>query len=104
MNKIFISPILGSRFLMMGLSMPSCPGQQALQQQVDALKNSETEMKTRLASAETSVKTMKEDLDQSKALLAQLSKTVVDQAATLEKLDESVKALSTKSKPASKRK
>ena len=100
MNKKFIAPILGSSFLMMGLSMPSCPGQQALQQQVDALKTSETDMKNRLSATEASVKAMKEDLDQSKALVAQLSKTVVDQTSTLEKLDEAVKALSTKSKPA----
>ncbi len=105
-----LGPLLGTSFLMMGLSMPSCPGQQAMQQQLDALKTSEGDFKTRLSGLEGQLKATRDDLEQTKSMVAQLSKTVMDQASAIEKSDEAIKTLQaaqakpTRAKKAAKRK
>ncbi|MEN9722360.1 MAG: hypothetical protein RJB38_346 [Pseudomonadota bacterium] len=88
--------IVGIAFLTMGLSMPSCPGQQAMQQQIDALSSSEKAMTNKIGALEGQIKSLKDDLEQTKTMLGQISKTAMDQTSTLERLDESVKALQTK--------
>lgn len=97
-----VVPVVGSSFLLMGLSMPSCPGQQEMQQSVEALKASETEMKVKLTSAENSIKGLKEDVAEMKTMVAQVSNTVLEQKATLEKMDEALKALQSSKGPAAK--
>lgn len=86
----------------MGLSMPSCPGQQEMQQSVEALKASETEMKVKLTSAENSIKGLKDDVTQMKTLVAQVSNTVLEQKAAIEKLEGDIKALQSSKGPAAK--
>jgi septal ring factor EnvC (AmiA/AmiB activator) len=77
----------------MGLSVPSCPGQQEMQQNVEALKASETELKVKMTAADASIKGLKEDVAQMKTLLAQVSNTVIEQKGAIEKLNESLTAL-----------
>ena len=97
-----IAPVVGSSFLLMGLSMPSCPGQKEMQQSVEALKASETEMKVKLTSAENSIKGLKEDVAQMKTLVAQVSNTVLEQKSAIEKLEGDIKGLQSSKGPAAK--
>ncbi len=78
--------ILCAAFAGMGLSMPGCPGTQALQQQVETLKTSEAELKGRLDAMETSNKSLKDEFTQAKTLLAQVSTTVLEHGETLKNL------------------
>jgi septal ring factor EnvC (AmiA/AmiB activator) len=98
MSKKFVAPVIGASFLMMGLSMPSCPGQQAMQQQVDALKASETEMKNRIAGLEGQIKSLRDEAEQTKGLMAQLGTGLTEQGKAIEEM----KAAAAQPKPAAK--
>jgi septal ring factor EnvC (AmiA/AmiB activator) len=93
MNKLrLVAPIIGSSFLLMGLSMPSCPMQLPFQKSVDELKASEAQIKTRLAGVETSVNGMKDEMTQLKDQITQLANVVLAQKTTLEELSKSMSA------------
>jgi predicted nucleic acid-binding Zn-ribbon protein len=92
MSKKFVSPVIGASFLMMGLSMPSCPGQQAMQQQVDALKAGETEMKNRIAGLERQIQALRDEAEQNKGLMAQLSTGVAEHGKAIEEIQAGLKA------------
>jgi len=99
MSKRFVAPVIGASFLMMGLSMPSCPGQQAMQQQVDALKASEAEMKNRISGLEGQIKSLRDEAEQNKGLMAQLSTGIAEQGKAIEEMKAAAAA---QSKPAAK--
>ena len=94
-SKQALLPLVTTSLLMMGLGVPSCPGQQAMQQQIDSIKTEETELKMKMQAVDTQLKALKEDLEQTKALVAPMSLAAKDQAASIERLDSSIKALET---------
>lgn len=100
MSKKFVAPVIGASFLMLGLSMPSCPGQQAMQQQVDALKASETEMKSRISGLEGQIKSLRDEAEQNKGLMAQLSTGIAEQGKAIEEMKAA--AAAAQSKPAAR--
>ena len=67
-------PMLGAAFLAMGVTMPSCPGQQAMQQQLDALNSQQSQVGNRLQTLERQVSGMSQDMAQSKQLVEQMAK------------------------------
>ena len=78
----------------MGLSMPGCPGQEAIQQQIDtSVKAQEAEFTKQIQALDAQLKALKEDLEQTKKLIAPISLTSKDQAAAIEKADASIKEL-----------
>ncbi len=102
MSKKFFAPVVGASFLLMGLSMPSCPGQQAMQQQVDALKTSEAEMKNRISALESQLTALKSEAEQNKGLLAQLGTGLTEQGKAIEEMQTAFKAAAASPKPAVK--
>lgn len=85
----------------MGISMPSCPGQQALQQQVDTLQTAQTDATRKIQNLETQVKTLNHELTQVKGLLEQVPTTIQAQREALDSLNKSVEELKkAKSAPA----
>lgn len=81
----FIVAILG-----MGISMPSCPGQQAMQDKVDALEKSNADLrKAVMTSADTS-RAMAADLSTVKTEIGQMSQELQAEATRLGTLDASV--------------
>ena len=113
MNKKFVV-ILASAFLGMGMSMPSCPGQQAMQQQVDSLKTSNADLTKQVQAMDKHVKQLETDLTQVKELLQPMGSAIGAQKAAMDQLDSNMKELQTKltssssksakAKPASKKK
>ncbi|NDD92311.1 hypothetical protein EBZ37_09525 [bacterium] len=91
MKKMSFAPIVGASFLLMGLSMPSCPGQQALQQQVDALKTADSEIRSLITAQDSQIKGLKEENERAKAMVSQLVATVTEQSKKLDELTEKVK-------------
>lgn len=75
----------------MGLSLPSCPGQQAMQQQLDTLKTQQTELRSLITAQETQIKGVKEESDRAKEMLGQMLATVTEQSKKLDELNEKLK-------------
>jgi outer membrane murein-binding lipoprotein Lpp len=104
-NIRLIAPVLASSLLLMGLSVPGCPGPE-LQQSIDALKSSEIDLKAKVNAADNSVKALKEEVAALKAEMTKVSETVVAQKTALEEMSKKVESLAaagSKAKPAKKK-
>jgi uncharacterized protein YoxC len=87
---------LAGAALTMGMSMPSCPGQQAMQQQLDALQQSNDITTKRIQSLDAQNKAMVQELTQDKQLLEQLATAIQTQKNAIDQLNTAVKTLDTK--------
>ncbi|MCM2278224.1 MAG: hypothetical protein NDJ89_09130 [Oligoflexia bacterium] len=83
----------------MGISMPSCPGQQAMQQQIDALQASNADLTKKVQMLETQNKTTAQDLSQIKQLLEQMTNAIQGQKGELTQLGTAVKELQARPVP-----
>jgi septal ring factor EnvC (AmiA/AmiB activator) len=93
MKKYSLSLALASAFLLMGFSMPSCPGQQAMQQQVDAVASSSAELSRKYGAIDSRVKSLEGDMGQIKQLLTQMTSTIQAQKEALDKFDAAFKSM-----------
>jgi len=75
----------------MGINMPSCPGQEALQQSVDSLRTAQTEMKAKVSMNDAALKALKEEVAQLNTKLADVTTTVLAQKAALEEMTKAMK-------------
>jgi septal ring factor EnvC (AmiA/AmiB activator) len=92
--SLALFPVIG--FLTMGISMPSCPGQQALQQQIDALQARATETDQKIQGLTTQVNTLSKEMNDAKSLLEQVGQTVIAQKDAISALEGAHKALEEK--------
>ncbi len=72
--------------LSMGITMPSCPGQQAMQQQIDTLTASNQQLTRKIQEMDGSLKPLVSDMGQVKQLLPEMTKVIQghrDELATL---------------------
>lgn len=99
MNKKLTWVAFGAAFAGMGMAMPSCPGQQAMQQQIDALNAKNGELEKRVQTMNTQLTTVNKDMGDVKTLLSQVSNTVLAQKQAIEQLDAAVKAAASKPAP-----
>jgi septal ring factor EnvC (AmiA/AmiB activator) len=83
-------------FCGMGISMPSCPGQQAMQQQIDALQTSNADLTKKVQTLTTQLESANADLTQIKQVLPQMTNVIQAQKGALDQLDASVKELDSK--------
>jgi archaellum component FlaC len=72
--------------------MPGCPGDQALQKQVDDLTLRSTEQTKRIQTLESQLRSINNDMTQVKTLLTQVSNTVLAQKQAIEKLETATQA------------
>lgn len=92
--KKILPPALFTLLIMgMGIAMPSCPGQQALQQQVDQLTTQNQDLKAKVTGLDNQVRSLTNDMIQVKTLLTQVSNTVLSQKTAIEQMDSAIKAL-----------
>jgi peptidoglycan hydrolase CwlO-like protein len=99
MNKYVRWVVMGAALSGMGIAMPSCPGQQAMQEKIDALQTSETELNKKVQAMQTQITTLNNDMAQVKQLLPQMTNVIQAQKGALEQLDATVKSMQTKAKP-----
>jgi ABC-type transporter Mla subunit MlaD len=83
-------------FIGMGIAMPQCPGEKAMQDQVDALKATQITMTQKLNAVDAQSKTANADSAQIKQALTQLAGVIDTQRDALKRLDDAVKDLQTK--------
>jgi septal ring factor EnvC (AmiA/AmiB activator) len=93
MKRYFTWTLMGAAFLGLGIAMPSCPGQQAMQQQLDALQNANMDLSKKVQALTTQNHTMSNDINQMKTLLPQMTNVISSQKIALDKLDADLKAL-----------
>ena len=79
----------------MGISMPSCPGQDAMQKQIDSLTQSNADLKRQVAAMDTTVKSTATDMGQAKQLLEQMTNAIQAQKTSVMNLETSIKDVQT---------
>ena len=84
---------MGAAVAGMGIAMPSCPGQQAMQQQVDDLQKHETALNQKIMSLEGQVRSLNGDMSQVKQLLDQVSRAVLAQKDSMAQMEMNVQKL-----------
>ncbi len=84
---------MGAAVAGMGISMPSCPGQQAMQQQVDDLQKHEAAMNQKIQALDGQVRTLSGDMSQVKQLLDQVSRAVLAQKDSMAQMEANVQKL-----------
>jgi peptidoglycan hydrolase CwlO-like protein len=91
-------------FAGMGIAMPQCPGQQALQQQVDTLQTSNSDLTKKLQAVDSQVKALNDEMNQVKQLLAGMANSIQESKVQVETMTKELKAKpSAQAKPASKK-
>jgi hypothetical protein len=96
MNKKMSIVALSAAFIGMGVAMPQCPGEKAMQQQVDTLQASNVDMTRKLSMLDSQVKQVNQDLGQTRQLLTQLASAVTAQKDAMDRMDAAVKDIQTK--------
>ena len=96
MKKRLLSMTLATGFLAMGMSMPSCPGQQAMQQQIDALTQKSGEADKKLQALITNAQNTTKEVNDLKSSLATVTQTVIAQKQQLEAMDVQLKEVAAK--------
>lgn len=84
----------------LGMSMPSCPGQQAIQQQLDSLQTAQAEMQKKLQAQDSQIKTMNQTHEQVKSLLEEMTRAIQSQRGALELLAKAIEELKNRPAPA----
>lgn len=83
-------------FIGLGMAMPSCPGQQAMQQQIDSLQATTNDLSKRLQTIDAQGKTLTSDMSQVKQLLKPMSDAIQAQKTAIDQLDANFKELQAK--------
>jgi hypothetical protein len=79
----------------MGITMPQCPAQQAMQQQLDESKLKEADLTRRLAALEANVRTMSADVGAMKTSTGPIIQQLQAMSPRLDALEAAVKVLQT---------
>ena len=77
MKNITRIVIFTAAFVGMGMSLPSCPGDKAMQQQIDMLQQSNTDMTRKLQNLDAELKATSGDVIGAKSLINQLAVEVI---------------------------
>ena len=92
-KQIIQSIVIVATFATMGMSLPSCPGDKAMQQQIDSLTQSNADMTRKLQMLDSQNKSVAGDLQTQKQVLTQLASTAAAQKEAIDNLYTSVKQL-----------
>ena len=87
------SVILVAAFLGMGMSMPSCPGQQAMQQQIDTATTNNADLTRRLQSMDSQVKELSKGMTEVKSLVKPMGDAILAQKSAMDQLDANMKEM-----------
>ena len=77
----------------MGMAMPSCPGQQAMQEQIDRMQATQTEQLKRVQNLTTQTSKMNQDMTQIKQLLTDMTNVISSQKGLIDKLSMDLQSL-----------
>jgi hypothetical protein len=88
--------------LALGFTLPACPGQAELQQEVISLRKENEAFRQKAAAVDRTLTEINGKLVEDRTLLKRVSETVLEQKAALERMDASLKALASRPAPAAK--
>ncbi len=91
--------VFGAAFLGLGISMPSCPGQQAMQQQIDALQTKANDSAKQIQALDAQIKKLNTDFTKLYNYLEKLNLAAGEQKASLDRIDATLKAMTAKPAP-----
>jgi peptidoglycan hydrolase CwlO-like protein len=92
--------LFAAAFTGMGMSLPSCPGDKAMQQQIDMLQQNNADMTRKLQALNGQIQSLGADLGSQKQVMTQLASTVAAQKEAIDNIYGSVKALQSRPVPA----
>ena len=84
---------LVAAFIGMGMSMPGCPDQKAIQSQIDALQASSAELKTRVQALDQQMSGITNASNQTQELLTQMNGVIQAQKQAMDTLAAKVEAM-----------
>lgn len=90
--------VLSASTLGLGLSMPSCPNQQVMQQQMDSLQAANADLVKKIQLLNNQVNSLTSDMNEVKQLLPQMTNVIQAEKGSLEQLSAVVKELQKKRK------
>src|SRR5262245_52266283 len=96
MNKKMTIVALSSAFIGMGIAMPQCPGEKAMQDQIDQLKATQITMTQKLQAMDSQVKAATTKMDTMSQAIVTLGSAVDAQKGALERLNAAVTEMQTK--------
>lgn len=84
---------LAAAVLSMGIAMPSCPGQQEMRQQIDALQNNQNDLTRKVQVMDTQIHTLAQAADQQKQAIGEMANVIQAQKAAMDQLNASLQQL-----------
>ncbi len=92
-NALRLSFIVALSALGMGITMPSCPGQEAMQQQIDALQTKNAELGRKVGTLEATSKKVSDDMGKMTQLLGEMTNTIQAQKGAMDQMSTAIKEL-----------
>lgn len=105
-KKLTLGATLGTMFLLMGISVPSCPGQQAMQKQIDDSAAKQAELQKTTSAHSEKVKMLEKEVSDLKTSLGEVAEVLKSHKATIEQVQNQVNEMGSKGgakKPAPRR-
>jgi septal ring factor EnvC (AmiA/AmiB activator) len=95
-KKLITLAWMGIAALTMGITMPQCPGQQAMQQQIDDLTKSNADMSKRVAALENTVRTGMADIAPMKQAITPMGQQLQAMGPRLDAIEAGLKDMDAK--------
>jgi len=102
-KKITLGAVLGTTVILMGMNMPSCPGQQAMQKQIDDLTSKMTVVEKGSSGQNGKLTGLEKEVTELKNSLGEVAEVLKTHKATIEQLQAQIQELSTRSAAGSKK-
>lgn len=79
--------------LVLGLGMPSCPGQQAMQQQLDGVQTTANDNNKKIQQLTSQVNMLNTEVGKLKEVLTQATATIEAHQGAIKQMEDSIKAI-----------
>lgn len=83
-KQFALSATLGSALLLMGINIPSCPGQQAMQKQLDDSATKQAELTKNISTQADKIKGLEKEVSDLKTSLGEVAEVLKSHKATIE--------------------
>lgn len=92
--------VLGTACLGLGISVPQCPAEKAMQQQIESLEKKDASNNQRIQMMDSQVKAMAKEVADTKAKMEGMAGMLATQQQAVDSINQSLKAMmESKSKP-----
>ena len=91
-KKITMGLMLAGSSALMGVAMPSCPGQQETEKRLELIQTKQAELSKQMQGLDTQLKNLNTEVQNQKNLNTQITGAINAQQQALAKIDEAMKA------------